>query len=83
MFFTHFSTEENKTHNEKTIMNQGDILNYMNIHSGINVSKYDIKDIFTKNKFEYKSYRIKSKIKMGILLFKEAVFVKNEDEMPF
>jgi predicted P-loop ATPase len=83
IFFSHFSLEETTTHSEKTIMNQGDILNYLNIHSGINVSKYDIKDIFTKNKLIYKSYRIKGKVKMGILLHKEPTFVQNNNEVPF
>lgn len=83
MFFTHFSLEETASHSEKTIMNQGDILNYLNIHSAINVSKYDVKDIFTKNKFIYKSYKIKGKVKMGVLLYKEATFVQNNNEVPF
>jgi hypothetical protein len=64
-------------------MNQGDILNYLNIHSGINVSKYDIKDIFTKNKMIYKVYKVKNVLKKGILLYKEATFVQNNNEVPF
>lgn len=83
IFFTHFSIQETQNHSERIILNQGDILNYLNIHSGVNVSKYDIKDIFTKNKFEYKSYRIKNKVKMGILLHKEPIFEQNNGEVPF
>ena len=83
IFFSHFSLEETTTHSEKTIMNQGDILNYLNIHSGINVSKYDIKDIFTKNKMIYKVYKVKNVLKKGILLYKEATFVQNNNEVPF
>jgi predicted P-loop ATPase len=83
IFFSHFSLEETTSHSEKTIMNQGDILNYLNIHSGINVSKYDIKDIFTKNKMIYKVYKVKNVLKKGILLYKEATFMQNNNEVPF
>ncbi len=80
IFFNHFSLQENEIHSEKMIMNQGEILNYLNIHSSINVSKYDIKDIFTKNKLVYKPYKIKGVLKKGILLFKQNDF---KNEVPF
>lgn len=83
IFFSHFSTEENKNHSEKVVMNQGEILNYLNIFSSVNITKYDVKDIFIKNKFEYKSHRIIGKVKMGIVLYKEATFTPNKGEVPF
>lgn len=83
IFFNHFSIEETENHTEKVIMNQGDILNYLNIHSAFNVSKYDIKDIFTKNKMIYKLYKNKNISKKGILLYKEATFIQNNNDVPF
>jgi hypothetical protein len=65
-------------------MNQGDILNSLNLNTAINVSKYDVKDLFVKNKLEYKSYRIKGMVKMGIELFVKPEFDdKINDEVPF
>lgn len=78
LFFFHFHLKKQKNTAKKIVFNQGDILNYMNIHASINVSKYDIKDIFVKNKlnytphrtsegvkeFCYLKYRLMSKIKM-------------------
>lgn len=83
IFFNHFSPEETSEKSEKIIMNQGEILNYLNINSGINVTKYDIKDIFTKNKFVYKAYKHKNQLKKGILLYKESTFTQNNNEVPF
>lgn len=84
LFFTHFSLEETSGHTQKVVMNQGEILNYLNANCATNVSKYDVKDIFTKNKFNYKSYRFNGKVKLGILLFK---FEENqtliEDDVPY
>ena len=84
LFFTHFSLEETSEHTQKIVMNQGEILNYLNANCATNVSKYDVKDIFVKNKFNYKSYRFNGKVKLGILLFK---FEQNqsliEDDVPY
>ncbi len=84
LFFTHFSLEETSEHTQKVVMNQGEILNYLNANCAANVTKYDVKDIFTKNKFSYKSYRFNGKVKLGILLFK---FEQNqsliEDDVPY
>lgn len=83
IFFSHFSIEETENHTDKVVMNQGDILNYLNIHSAFNVSKYDIKDIFTKNKMVYKLYKYKNVAKKGVILYKEATFIHNNNEVPF
>lgn len=84
LFFTHFSLEETSEHTQKVVMNQGEILNYLNANCATNVSKYDVKDIFVKNKFNYKTYRFNGKVKLGILLFK---FEQNqsliEDDVPY
>jgi predicted P-loop ATPase len=84
LFFNRFSIDLNDVYTERRIMNQGDILNSLNLNTAINVSKYDVKDIFVKNKLEYKSYRIKGMVKMGIELFVKPEFDdKINDEVPF
>lgn len=84
LFFTHFSLEETSEHTQKVVMNQGEILNYLNENCATNVSKYDVKDIFVKNKFNYSIYRFNGKVKKGILLYK---FEQNqsliEDDVPY
>lgn len=84
LFFTHFSLEETSEHTQKVVMNQGEILNYLNANCATNVSKYDVKDIFVKNKFNYSLYRFNGKVKKGILLYK---FEQNqsliEDDVPY
>jgi predicted P-loop ATPase len=83
IFFNHFSTEETSEKSEKIVMNQGDIMNYLNIHTAVKVSKYDIKDIFTKNKMIYKSIKLHGVVKHGILLWKTTTFNQNNNEVPF
>jgi hypothetical protein len=84
LFFNRFSIDLNDVYTERRIMNQGDILNSLNLNTAINVSKYDVKDIFVKNKLEYKAYRIKGTVKMGIELFVKPEFNdKINDEVPF
>lgn len=84
LFFTHFSLEETNEHSQKVVMNQGEILNYLNANCATNVTKYDVKDIFTKNNFNYSVYRFNNKLKKGILLYK---FEENqsliEDDVAF
>lgn len=84
LFFTHFSLEETSEHTQKVVMNQGEILNYLNTNCATNVSKYDVKDIFVKNKFNYMPYRFNNKLKKGVLLYKfEQNQSLNEDDVPY
>lgn len=83
IFFSHFSIEETVNHTEKVVFNQGDILNYLNIHSAFKASKYDVKDIFTKNKMIYKLHKFKNIAKKGVILYKEQTFVQNNNDVPF
>lgn len=87
LFFTHFSLEETSEHMQKVVMNQGEILNYLNANCATNITKYDIKDIFTKNKFNYTVYRFNGKLKKGILLHKfeenQSINDENYNDVPF
>jgi hypothetical protein len=82
LFFNLFSLEETEVFTNRDIMNQGDILNYMNIYTSVKPSKYDIKDIFVKNNIEYKAYRINGVLKKGIELYTKSI-MNNNNEVPF
>jgi len=84
IFFDTYSLEENGKHTEEQILNQGQILHKLNAVMSFNISKYDIKDILTKNKIIYKSYKRNGKVVFGLKLFCEPVFNQNvSNEPPF
>lgn len=78
IFFKYFSIEYNYEHNAEVVMNQGEILQYLNQHSGLKPTKYDVKEIFTKNKFEYKTHSLNGRVKKGTKLF-----MAGNDAVPF
>lgn len=69
LFFTLFSITQTDYFANSVIYNQGEILNYMNIHTAIKPTKYDIKDIFVKNKMEYKNFKSGGNLKFGVKLW--------------
>jgi hypothetical protein len=77
-----FSLEKTEYFVNREIMNQGDILNYMNIYTSVKPSKYDIKDIFVKNNIEYKPYFFNGKTKKGVELFTKSI-IENQNDVPF
>ena len=83
LFFNHYSLEYTDKFTEEKILNQGQILHHLNVINSINITKYDIKDIFTKNHISYKSYRIDGKVIFGIKLFSEQLFKENTTEQHF
>jgi len=84
IFFDTYSLEENGKHTEEQILNQGQILHKLNSVMSFNISKYDIKDILTKNKIIYKSYKRNGKVVFGLKLFTEPIFNQNEsNNVPF
>ena len=83
LFFNTFSSSETDEKTERRIMNQGEILNYLNIFTSINVSKYDVKDIFIKNNLSYKTYRINGSVKVGVELFLKPEHSPISSEVPF
>ena len=80
IFFQHFKLEPEGNHNFEKIMNQGEILEYLNRASIMKPTKYDLKEIFIKNKIIYQSYRIYGGVKKGIKLY---VHNGVGDDMPF
>ena len=69
IFFNHFKFEAEGNFNFERILNQGEILEYLNQVSIMKPTKYDLKEIFTKNKIVYKTYRVLGQIKSGVKLF--------------
>ena len=82
LFFTKFSLKESEDFDDRIIMNQGEICNYMNLHFSVQISKYDIKRIVLKHKMEMKTHSFHSKPKKGYEIFKEFDY-KNEKNAPF
>lgn len=84
IFFKHFSTAQTINHCFEKVWNQGEILEYLNFHSILKPTKYDLKEVLTKNKLEYKLYRVDFGVKKGILLWSnEGQNAKIDTEMPF
>jgi hypothetical protein len=70
IFFKHFSLTQTNIHIHECVMNMGEILEYLNLKSILKPNKYDLKEVMTKNKLEYKNYRdCFGKVKKGILLW--------------
>jgi hypothetical protein len=83
LFFNTFSITETQSKSDRRIMNQGEILNYLNIHTALNITKYDVKDIFIKNNLDYKSHRINGTVKIGVELYLKPEFNQESSEVPF
>lgn len=70
VFFKYFSIEPTSWHTDEKIWNQGEILEYLNFKSILKPTKYDLKEVLTKNKMIYKSWRDDfSNVKKGIKLW--------------
>jgi len=81
LFFNNYSLENDGKFTAEGIYNQGQILHYLNVINSINITKYDIKDIFTKNNIQYKSHKIKGKVVFGVKLYSEPDFNDNVGEL--
>ena len=80
IFFEHFQFERKEGYINERIMNQGDILEYLNRVSTLKPNKYDLKEIFTKNKISYQNYKVYGGQKKGVKLF---VSSKLDENLPF
>lgn len=80
IFFSIYSLEQNEKFSQEVIVNQGEILNRLNNVTSFNILKYEIKDILTKNKISYRTYRRGEKVIKGCLFYVESVFVNNNSQ---
>lgn len=78
VFFNHFSLEETTFYNVKKIFNQGEILEWFHLKTPFKPNKFEVKEIFVKNKMEYAKHRDGANFKKG---FK--VFMHLDNELPF
>ncbi len=69
IFFKHFQTTSTTTHPIQVVYNQGEILEYLNNYSVLKPTKYDLKEVLTKNKIYYQTHRFGNNIKKGIKLY--------------
>ena len=83
LFFNHFSFELNREFTERIILNKGEVLNILTGKLLVKPSKYDIKDIFVKNKVEYKLYRVNGEFKKGFELYEKYENIPNNDNSNF
>jgi len=69
LFFENFSIERNNFFEVEVVLSQGQILNFLNGIANFVVTKYDVKDIITKNKLENKLYKKYGKTMRGYCLY--------------
>lgn len=69
LFFNHYSFEQNSRFSERVILNKGEVLNLLTAKLLVKPTKYDVKDIFIKNKITYRLHRINGEHKKGFELF--------------
>ena len=83
LFFKNFRLQEESIFVNEVHLNQGELLTQMQtIYPKMAISKYDLKDVFTKNKMEYKNYRISSnELKKSFKLYVKPQ--NSSDEIPF
>ena len=81
LFFEHFQLQECLTHQNERVMNQGEILEYLNRVSVTKPTKYDIKEIFIKNNLVYTTNRWMGGLKKGVKLYLKTE--TNDSNMPF
>ena len=81
IFFNHFSLDQNEYHQKEVIVNQGEILEYLNLHSIMKPNKYELKEVLVKNKLVYTNHRIGMLQKKGIKLYTK--YSSDEIKPPF
>lgn len=79
LFFLHYSFEYSSTFSERVILNKGEVLNSLTAKLFVKPTKYDIKDIFIKNKVEYKVHRVNGELKKGFELYEKYISI-NENQ---
>lgn len=69
LFFNHFSLERGGDYLIEVVMNQSEILEHLLRNSLMKPTKFDIKDVFIKNKLEYTNHKFKGVQKKGVKLY--------------
>ena len=82
IFFNHFKLEKGGLYMKEVVMNQGELWEYLNIHSIIKPTKYDLKEVMVKNRIAYQTYRIGDVIKKGVKLYMKFKETEPTEEKP-
>lgn len=72
IFFNHFSLVSDLEFNTLVVMNQGELQEYFHKTTVLKPTKYDLKEVYIKNKMEYKAVPINGTNKKGYKLFMRA-----------
>jgi hypothetical protein len=84
IFFKHFSPEPTSYFLLEKVWNQGEILEYLNNHSVLKPTKYDLKEVLVKNKMVYRSWRSEfGVVKSGIKLWTRLEETNSNISKPF
>jgi hypothetical protein len=70
VFFGNFTLEKQSNYDNEVVMNQGDLLEWFHKNTVLKPTKYELKEIFTKNKMTYSAHRIGGILKKGFKLYK-------------
>lgn len=81
IFFKYFSLEHTLDTPKEHIMNQGDVMEFFLTKTTLRPTKYEIKEIFVKNKLEYKQNRVGQMLKKGVKLYTK--YNEDEEVIPF
>jgi hypothetical protein len=82
LFWKLFSLERRSAFSVRVIMNQGEILDYMTRMTQLKPTKFDLKDIFVKNKLNYRTHRVDGGIKSGVELWIETGDIQAAQNIP-
>ena len=69
-FLSHFKPTAIDRFTFEVIMNQGELLEWFHLNTPFKPTKFELKEIFVKNKMEYKVFRDGNGLKKGYKLFK-------------
>ena len=77
IFFNTFGLEKVTKYDKEVIMTQGDLLEWFHKNTVLKPTKYELKEIFTKNKMTYSAHWFEGKTKKGYKLY------INQNDQPY
>lgn len=69
VFFNIFSIEKTGLFQKELVLNQGEILQILHLETPFKPTKFEIKEIFVKNKLSYLNHRVPTGQKKGVKLY--------------
>ena len=81
VFFNHYQLEQKGDYNIELVLNQGEIMEWFYQSTPLKPTKYEIKEIFVKNRMCYTVHRVGNVLKKGYKLYKK--LTDAGDDLPF